>query len=471
MYRTIQNIRFFFSAVALVAFATSFADADDRPNILVIMADDMGHGDLSCYGSNQIETPNIDALADAGIRCTSGYVTSTVCAPSRAGLMTGRYQNRFGFEHNIVDSGGLYVREQIGLPPEEITIAERLKSLGYRTACIGKWHLGVHGFEDRFHPNNHGFDYYFGRFKGHGYFPKVEDRQIYRQKEPVQNIDVPYTTDWYTVEAINFIDSAAEGEPWFVYLAHDTPHTPLQAKESDLERFAHIENRNRRTILAMQHCLDENVGRLTAHLKNTGQFENTLIVFLSDNGGVVNGTSQSINAPYNGQKSTFWEGGMRVPMIYCWPEKLPSGIVFDSPVSSLDFTPTFIAAAGGAIDDADQERLDGANLVPYLSGENAGSPHETLCWRIAQRGAAIRFGDWKLVRTPHRSPMLYDLAIDPGEQNNLASANPELTNELMNRLAQWEEGLADTPRWISSNHWASKNRALYDKEYPVEQPD
>ena len=236
----------------------------EQPNLMIILADDMGYGDIGCYGSKQIATPNIDSLAERGVRCSQGYVSMMVCAPSRAGIMTGRYQSRFGFEHNIVGAGRFYVPNEIGLPTDEVTIADRLKELGYQTACIGKWHLGG---DEAHHPNSRGFDYYFGRFKGHGYFPKASDKKIYRQRAPVETIDVPYTTDWYTKEAIDFIDRVPDGKPWFLYLAHDTPHTPLQAKKEDIARFAHISQKNRRVYCAMQHCLDENVGKLLEHLE------------------------------------------------------------------------------------------------------------------------------------------------------------------------------------------------------------
>ncbi len=458
--------------VWLVA-AVSFVSAE-QPNILLIMADDMGYGDIGCYGSTQIKTPNIDALAARGIKCTDGYVTSSVCAPSRAGLMTGRYPNRFGFEHNIVGASEYYNVDTIGLPVDETTIADRLRTVGYATACIGKWHLG--GSLDRFHPNQRGFEYYFGRYKGHGYFPTVESKQIYRQKLPVTEIDVPYTTDWYTEESIQFVDSVETGKPWFLYLAHDTPHTPLQAKPEDLEKYTHIKDKRRRTVCAMQHCLDENIGRLVKHLKSQGQLKNTLIVFLSDNGGVTHGLSHSLNAPLNGCKSTFWEGGIRVPMIFSWPKRLPQGMTYSKIVSSLDFTPTFMAAAGRPLKlkkgkDENGKPIDGVDLLDYFDGPVPDhAPHNELFWRISHRGAAVRSGDWKLVRTPHSFPMLYDLRQDLSEQKNLAWEQPEKARELMLKLTNWEESFKDTPRWFSANRWKAKNRKHYSNHYVIEQP-
>ena len=442
-----------------------------QPNLLIILADDMGYGDLSCFGSKQIQTPNIDALAARGVRCTQGYVSGTVCSPSRAGLMTGRYQSRFGHEHNIGGAPVYYSREHIGLPTDEVTIADRLKKVGYHTAAIGKWHLG--GTEDR-HPNSRGFDYYFGRFKGHGYFPKVEKKQIYRQREPVTAIDVPYTTDWYTKETKDFIDRVPDGEPWFVYLAHDTPHTPLQAKQQDLQKFAHIANKRRRTMCAMQHCLDENVGQLIAHLRKKQMLDDTLIVFLSDNGGIVKNDTQSINAPLRGQKSTFYEGGFRVPVIVSWPNGLPSGKTYERPVMSLDLMPTFLAAAGKPFRAPKGKKAkiyDGVDLLPFLRGERRdATPHERMYWRITHRGAAYRNGDWKIVRLGHRPTQLFHIADDISEQRDLAGRHPERLAAMLLELAAWEEQLRATPRWFSGNGWRVKSRKKHDMDYPLEQP-
>ena len=446
--------------VCLTGIATA-AGAAERPNLMIILADDMGYGDLSCYGSKQIATPNLDALAERGVRCRQAYVAMMVCAPSRAGLMTGRNPSRFGFEHNLVGTTSYY--KDVGLPVDEVTLANRLLDAGYATACIGKWHLG--GDAER-HPNSRGFEYYFGRFKGHGYFPKAKDKQIYRQREPVDEIEVPYTTDWYTKETIDFIDRAPADQPWFVYLAHDTPHTPLQAKEEDLARFAHLEPRNRRVYCAMQHCLDQNVGRVVEHLRSTGQLDNTLIVFFSDNGGTTQG---SINAPLRGSKSTFLEGGLRVPMIFSWPDRLPQGAEYDLPVSSLDLLPTFAAAAG--VELPAKPTLDGVDLLPHLLGERDTRPHERLFFRMTLRGAAYREGDWKVVRLPHRQAELYDLSKDTSETSNLAATQPERVARMMRELNEWEQNLPHTPRWIGGNGWIRANRAKYDKDYLLTQPE
>ena len=468
--RSVSALAFFVLLVAVVLPAHTHAQK--KPNVLIILADDMGYGDLSCYGSTQIETPHIDGLAERGVRCTQGYVSGTVCSPSRAGLLTGRYQNRFGHEHNIGGASEYYNREYIGLPTDEVTVADRLKDLGYSTACIGKWHLGG---TEAMHPNSRGFDYYFGRFKGHGYFPTVESKQMYRQREPVTAIDVPYTTDWYTKEAIEFVDRVPAGEPWFLYLAHDTPHTPLQAKKEDLAKYRHIKNKRRRTMCAMQHCLDYNVGALIEHLEKKEQLDNTLIVFLSDNGGVVNGMSQSINAPLRGQKSTFFDGGMHVPFIVSWPAKLPKGKVYKQPLISLDLMPTFLAAAGSPFEAPTGRRAkkyDGVDLLPFLRGKAGGkAPHDRLYWRITHRGASYRHGDWKVVRLPYAAPMLFKIGEDISEQHDLARKYPDKVAELLVELSEWEEGLVDTPRWFSSNNWRKGSRKKHTADYSVEQPD
>ena len=451
-----------------------------QPNILLIVVDDMGYGDLSCYGSRQIQTPNLDTLASAGVRCTQGYVSGAVCAPSRAGLMTGRYQNRFGFEHNLVYESYMD-GAHVGLPKDEVTMADRLRAGGYHTACIGKWHLGETAEWQR--PNARGFDYFFGTLRGsHHYYPTKEANHLYRNTEPVTSIDVPYLTDWFTKEAIDFIARVPAGKPWFVYVAYNTPHMPLEAKEEDLQHFAHIAGRTRRTYCAMQHCLDENLGRLIRHLRDTGQWDNTLIVFLSDNGGVCD-VNHSINAPLRGQKSTMLEGGLRVPFIFTWPTHLPAGKRYDQPLIALDLLPTFLAAAGlpplqaepGRVNDPKHEETprhyDGVDLLPYLRGQRGQErPHETLYWRAVLQGAAIRDGDWKLLRLPDRPPELYDLAKDVSEKTNLAQQHPEKVAALMAKLHAWELSFERNPMWID-RFKMGHIPTLYDRQYDLVQPE
>lgn len=441
-----------------------------KPNILVILADDMGYGDLSCFGSTQIPTPHIDALAAGGVRCTTGYVSGSVCAPSRAGLMTGRYQESFGFDHNLSHHPTVQP-EWLAVPKDEKMMPAYLKEAGYATAIIGKWHLGGKSI-DWHHPLSRGFDYYFGRYGGHGHFPTVQSKSIFRGREPVTEIDVPYTTDWYTKEAIDFIDRAPANKPWFVYLAHDTPHTPLQAKEEDIARFSHIEDKKRRIYAAMQHCLDENVGKLVAHLKAKKQFDNTLIVFFSDNGGPTS-SNASLNAPLRGQKAMILDGGVRVPFIFSWPGGLPSGKTYHQPFISLDLLPTFLAAA--QLDRSKLENkkrpLHGKNLLPYLRGEKGDTPpHETLYWRILMRTAGIRHQHWKLIRFPDRPAQLYDLRTDISEKNDLANKHPEVVTDLLKKLFAWEKTHDRPPSFLGSIKWMEKHMSMYDADYQLEQP-
>lgn len=443
-----------------------------KPNILMILADDMGYGDLGCYGSLQIETPVLDELAASGIRCTDGYVCSSVCAPSRAGLLTGRHPQRFGFEHNL-NRNFPTLPEQLGVPVDQKTIADHLKNIGYRTSLIGKWHAGsaVPGML----PNAKGFDYFFGMHSGsHNYFPTPKKNKLFRNQEPVTKIDYPYLTDWFTHEAIGQMSPG--DHPFFCFLSYNTPHTPMQAKEEDLKRFAHLKGKRRQTYAAMQWCMDQNIGKILDHLRAQNLLENTLIVFYSDNGGSVT-ASHACNAPLRGMKGSFLEGGIRVPFIFSWPKGLPSNEIYHQPFTSLDLLPTFIAAAGAPklperkkVGKKWQKVIDGKNLLPHLRGEVATTPHERLYWRMTMRGSAIREGDWKLLVNVHTPPALYNLAEDVAEQQNLYHEMPEKVADLWGKLNQWEETLEDTPHWQESAHWQGYNRKLYTHKYWLTQP-
>jgi arylsulfatase A-like enzyme len=460
-------------------------NAGEKPNLLLIVADDMGYGDLSSYGSLQISTPNLDRLAEGGVRCTDGYVSSSVCAPSRAGLMTGRYGSRFGFEHNLSRPEHV-AKEFLGIPLDEPLLPERLKTLGYRTGLVGKWHLGESVPEH--HPMARGFDFFFGMLGGsHAYWPEVDKNKLLYGDAPPESIRTPYLTDWFTLEALDFLrgegKAAVEEEehrPWFLFLSYNTPHGPMQAKPEDLEAYAHIQNKTRRKYCAMQRCMDENIGRILDSLEASGELENTLIVFLSDNGGSVE-VSHAVNAPLRGTKGTFLEGGIRVPTIYHWPAELKPS-VYTRPVLSLDVLATFVSAAGGTPPPAlvRQERkgrskkqgpiYDGVDLVPFFSGTRVEDPHEALFWRMALRGSAVRSGDWKLVRPNSQPPQLYDLSEDVGETHDLHQEHPEVAARLLAELNEWEVSLERNPMFISGAYWLGYNRRLYDKEFSLVQP-
>ena len=408
--------------------------AAPRPNILFIVGDDMGFGDVGFQGCKDIPTPNLDALAASGVRFTSGYVSGPYCSPTRAGLLTGRYQTRFGHEFN---PGGA----SSGLPLTERTIADRLKAAGYVTGAVGKWHLGA---EPKFHPQKRGFDEFYGFLGGaHDYFKSAG---ILRGTEPVTELD--YTTDAFGREAVAFIERH-KGEPWFLYLAFNAVHTPMQATDERLAKFPNEVDDKRRTYDGMMLAMDEAIGRVRKKLAEAGLEQNTLVCFISDNGGpTMPGTTinASRNTPLRGSKRTTLEGGIRVPFVVSWPGHLKPG-VFVQPVIQLDLTATALATAG--VQDGPDSGLEGVNLLPFLAGEETGSPHEALYWRFGQQ-MAIRLGDYKLVRydsnadtltgarnQPVTAAKLYNLAADIGETKDLAAAMPDKIKELQSRWDAW----------------------------------
>ena len=360
---------------SFVFLFVSFLNAKS-PNVILILADDLGYGDLSCQGSvKDVRTPHIDTLATNGISFSQAYVTAPQCGPSRAALLSGRYQNRFGFESNEWAYNP-------GMPKSVPLISELLKDHGYATGYIGKW-----GITSKRHsyPPKRGFDESFWVQDGNVYFPDTPSKyntQLHRDMEPV-DLDT-YSTDAFGREAIDFIRRHEEN-PFFLFISYITPHEPMEAKASDLKRFAHIDDPLRRTTLAMIACLDDNVGRMLQVLKDRKLEEDTLIFFLSDNGGYPG--NGSLNTPYRGTKSQLLEGGIHVPFLMQWKGKLPGGKVYENMVSSLDIVPTTLALAGAKI--RPEWQLDGVNLLPYISGEKPGKPHKTLFWRYKADDAIL----------------------------------------------------------------------------------
>lgn len=436
-----------------------------QPNFIIILADDLGYADLSINGSKQIPTPNIDKLAQEGINFTNGYVSGPVCSPSRAGLMTGRNQVHFGHDNNLSAVQPGFDEAYNGMPISETTITTRLKKLGYVNGLIGKWHLG---HAQKFHPLNRGFDEMWGYTGGgHDYFVSESDGKGY--KCPIEcNYKTPqelsYITDDKGDECIDFI-KRHKNEPFFLFASFNAPHAPMQATEADLELFKHIKDEKRRKYCAMVHRLDVNVGRIMKALDEEQITENTIVVFLSDNGGPCD-SNASINAPLNGQKGILLEGGIRVPYIISWKGTLPSGLTYTNPVMSLDLAATFFELAGG--ERTPEVKFDGVNLMPYLLGELEGKPHESINWRFTI-SAAIREGDWKLVRLPDRLPMLFDLSKDISEQNNVALENLEVTEALMRKLGEWDV-LQPHPVFMEGAVWKRRQLKLYDADYSLEQP-
>jgi arylsulfatase A-like enzyme len=428
-----------FSAVALaiaglfVANVVNAAEAN-KPNILIIVADDLGWGELGFQGNKSIPTPQLDSLAAGGVRFTSGYVSGPYCSPTRAGLLTGRYQQRFGHEFNPVQQEG----RKAGLPLEERTIADRLKAAGYATGIFGKWHLGN---APEFHPLKRGFDEFYGFLGGAHTYLRVGQgiNVIQRGTEPVDSID--HTTEAFAREAVKFIEKN-QNRPWFVYLPFNAVHGPLESTEKYLQKYENIEDPKRRAYAAMTHALDDAVGVVLAKLRDLKLEENTLIVFFTDNGGPT-GVNTSSNAPLRGFKANVWEGGVRVPFVVQWKGTLPAGKTYDHPVIQLDIQPTALAAAGIAA--RPEDKFDGVNLLPYLKGEKNDPPHQALFWRFGPQ-RAVRSGDWKLVEAGN-GPQLFNLKEDIGEQTDVAAQHPEKVKELEALYAAWNKDNVE-PKWV-----------------------
>jgi arylsulfatase A-like enzyme len=417
-----------------------------KPNILVIVADDLGYGDIGVHGGKDVPTPNIDALAARGVRCTNGYVSAPYCSPSRAGLLTGRYQTRFGHEFNphVGEEG------KLGLPLDQRTIADHLRGAGYATGLVGKWHQG---FDRAHHPQSRGFDDYFGFLVGgHNYLLRKDaeaefgsahsKNMIYRNRE-LQKLD-GYTTDLFTDEALAFMDRHKD-KPWFLYLAYNAVHTPLEVLEKYGERVPKsVTDPQRRGYLSLLVGLDDGIGRVTDHLRKSGKDKDTLIFFISDNGGSGRkpflAYNTGVNTPLRGDKGQTLEGGIRVPFFVSWPDHIPADKTYDHPVIALDILPTACAVAGAKV-DAD---VDGVDLLKRLSGADTAAPHEALYWRFGPQ-KAIRKGKWKLVdwrdfETKQDSGwQLYDLEKDIAEKNNLAKQEPQLVAELSAAWDKWDK--------------------------------
>lgn len=446
-------------AIFLVVIPAFFVQADtpNKPNILVILADDLGYGDLGYTGATDILTPNIDMLANNGVQITNGYVTHPYCGPSRAGLITGRYQARFGLEVNLTNS---LVDHYAGLPTTETTFAKRLQPAGYQTGIIGKWHLGG---SYPFHPNNRGFDYFYGfRAGGHSYFPKdtSTNKSMYVKNDIGGKADYgvnegtylplernsqsaefdEYLTTALSKDAASFI--AQSEKPFMLYLAYNAPHSPLEAPKATIAKYQHIKNPQRRIYAAMIDEMDQGIGLVIDTLKKTGKFDNTLIFFLSDNGGAASpgvtkifGSYYSDSGPFRDGKGSMREGGSHVPFIVHWPAGIKKPGKFTGLVSALDIAATSVAVANG---DTSGKPLDGVNLIPFLNGEQKDSPHKALYWRTAFSSWAVRTETAKYLLSPGTStPELYDMRTDPFESNNIVEKSDKLKVELSQLWNEW----------------------------------
>ena len=446
---------------------TGFQGLEKKPNVIIILADDLGWGDLSCQPHDPkepdapVDTPHIDRLAAEGTRCTQAYATCMVCTPSRVGLLTGRYQQRIGFYE--------FKEAMIGIPRSVPLMPECLKPRGYATACIGKWHVG---YAPERQPLQRGFDRFFGFLGGqHDYFdaglgdpsvgfPFAHGVWILDQEKPVKQIQ--YLTDEFTVRAIEFIEQqAAAKQPFFMYLAYSAPHPSMQATWEKLKPYADKRGgkfNSRDIARAMINSLDEDVGQIMERLRTLGIADNTLIFFTSDNGGADDrGEGQPVcqhNGGLRPRKGFFWEGGVRIPFIVRWPGRVPAALVYDQPVSQLDIFATVAAATGTVA----PPQLDGVDLFPFLRGEKSGMPHEVLHWGFEKEvnRFAIRKSRWKLTRdvVSPRSQYdqsnrivteLHDLDTDREERVDVAAQHPEIVQEL---LALHEEFCRDLPPTI-----------------------
>ena len=445
-----MRFRLFVAAACLVA-APLQVDAQQKtrkPNIIILLADDLGYADVSMHGSKDIKTPHIDSIATNGVRCTNGYVSAPYCSPTRAGLMTGRYQQRFGHEFNpvIAKNGG-----KDGLPLDQRTMADLLRAAGYVTALIGKWHLGE---EKTQHPQSRGFDEFFGFLTGMHSYLEADDKSqgpLLRGREKAQLNG--YLTDVLATEATQFIERNKD-RPFFLYLAFNAVHTPMEAPEANEKEFAKESDAKRRTYLAMTRKLDDAIGQVLAKLRELNLEEDTLVFFLSDNGGPTTkfAPNGSRNFPLRGSKGDTWEGGIRVPFVVMWKGRLPAGKTYDHPVISLDILPTSLSAAKATpkMDKA----LDGVNLLPFLDGKKTDAPHAALFWRFGSQ-MAVRQGDWVLVRPSMgakeyekiaKTAMLFNVKEDIGQQKDLADENPVRVRMMQSEWDRWNAELM-TPRW------------------------
>ena len=444
--------------------------ADRPPNLIVILTDDQGYADVGFNGCEDIPTPHIDRIANEGVRFTDGYVSYSVCGPSRAGLITGRYQGRFGYCRNPSINPN---DPTAGVPLTESTLADLLRAAGYRTMAVGKWHLGTH---ETLRPRKRGFDEFYGFLSGgHNYFPHhltVDDIadvrkrwEWYRTKllHNGKRIDIDqYLTDALSDAAVDFVNRAHE-KPFFLYLAYNAPHAPMQATENYLSRFAHIANKKRRTYAAMVSAVDDGVGRLLATLDGHELQEETLIFFLSDNGGPLSANG-SRNDPLRGKKGTLFEGGIRVPFAARWSGMVKAGQVMHQPVSSLDIYATIAAHCGASQDvlRAHAKELDGINLIPHLVEAAKPLPSRTLCWRMFDKQElAIRSGELKFLKRPDHAGELFNLRDDVSETTALPDSDGHLS-ELQDQLDIWSTGLAK-PAFAGLGSWPQPTR---DPEQP-----
>jgi arylsulfatase A len=438
-------VSFAFLVNTAEAQTSSTRDAARKPNIVLILADDLGYADLSCFGSDRIDTPHIDRMAEMGMKFTDFYVTAPLCTPTRASIMTGSYPSRVGL------GAPLHVRAETGLHPEEITLPELLKSQGYATALIGKWHLGHH---PKFYPTRHGFDFYYGTPLGHCFLTRSGSSfsdLFLRNEEEIPFPPIEDLTEDLTREAVQWI-KANQNRPFFLFMSHPMPHGPVAASD----RFRGQSDGG--LYGDAVETIDWSTGELIKAIEELGLSQDTIVVFTSDNGaarnnwGVEEADWLGSNAPFRGYKHSAWEGGLRVPCVMWGPGRIPSGSVCSELATVMDFLPTFAAMAGAELPT--DRVIDGRDISALMTGKpGAESPYDAFIYHVRHGDiAGIRVGSWKLLvdceseHWRHEGDALYNLERDPGETNNVANENPEKVEQLKARLRAFEQELSQNMR-------------------------
>ena len=466
----IKNITYFFLFLGVISCSTN---EEKLPNVIVIISDDQGYADVGFHGSKEIFTPNIDRIANNGVIFSEGYVSYAVCSPSRAGLITGRYQNRFGYTRNIL----LAPKDStMGLPLTEQTLPDVLRKANYKTKAIGKWHLGAH---ESLVPERRGFDEFFGFIiGGHRYFPedltindltearRQMDGYITRIYDNGNRIDTKkYLTEELSDNAVKFIEDNSDN-PFFLYLSYNAPHTPLQATKKDLERNMHIEVEKRRTYAAMVSSMDDGIGLILDKLEEKKISDNTIVIFFSDNGG-VEWYNFSDNGVLRGIKGDFYEGGIRVPFAMQWPKKIKPGITYDKPIIALDVFATVASAASA--EKYIKNDIDGVDLLPYLTEENSGLPHEYLYWQNRDKDIdVVRDERYKYLRIKN-DEYIFDLKNDISEETNIINSSKPIYNRLKSKFKEWEKDMID-PVFLDLGMGKEYNKLNPDRWYNDSNP-
>tara|TARA_Y100000748_G_scaffold226503_1_gene190883 strand:- start:7054 stop:8454 length:1401 start_codon:yes stop_codon:yes gene_type:complete len=465
-------IRFLLLSVLSLLVISCKSSLENAPNIIIIISDDQGYADVGFHGSKEIFTPNIDRIASNGVVFSQGYVSYAVCSPSRAGLITGKYQNRFGYTRNIL----LAPKDSLmGLPLSEQTLPDVLNNVDYKTKAIGKWHLGAH---ESLVPERRGFDEFFGfLIGGHRYFPedltlndlsearRQMDGYITRIYDNGKRIDTKkYLTEELSDNAVKFIEDNSS-DPFFLYLSYNAPHTPLQATTMDLERNNHIEVEKRRTYAAMVSSMDDGIGLILDKLEEKKITDNTIVIFFSDNGG-VEWYNFSDNGILRGIKGDFYEGGIRVPFTMQWPSKIKPGTIYDKPIIALDVFATVASAASA--EKYIRNDIDGVDILPYITGEKSGLPHKYLYWQNPDKDIdVVRDERYKYIRIEEEE-YIFDLKNDISEEKNIINSSKPIYDRLKSQFKEWEKEMID-PVFMDLGMGREYNKLNPDRWYDTNQ--